>query len=67
MTDMMLVPAHWYSWEFDVTDGQRRIARVEMSAWRENGVLNVDGINHLRIFAIWLALVLWKRDANSGS
>jgi hypothetical protein len=46
MTNMLLVPTHWYSWDFDVTDGQRRLARVEMSAWREKGVLNVDGINH---------------------
>jgi hypothetical protein len=46
MTHMMLVPSAWYSWDFDVTDGQRRLARVEMSAWREKGVLKVDGINH---------------------
>jgi len=46
MTDLMLVPSNWYSWNFDVTDGQRRLARVEMSSWREKGVLQVDGINH---------------------
>src|SRR5262245_33898741 len=46
MTNLTLVPEHWYSWDFDIRDAERRLARVEMSAWREKGVLNVDGINH---------------------
>ena len=46
MTDMTLVPTHWYSWDFDLSDGDRRLARVEMSSWRVKGVLEIDGINH---------------------
>jgi hypothetical protein len=151
---MTIVPLHWYSWDFDLLEGTRRLAHLDLSAWREKGVLAVDGINHrvyregmmsgdfviardglvlakatkpsafrssfmiswsgreytlrkksifgrrfvlldgeqqigsvapnrwwtrdavidlpktwplpIRVFAIWLALLLWKRDANSG-
>jgi hypothetical protein len=46
MTTLTIVPRHWYSWDFDLTDGNRPLAGLEMSRWREKGVLTVDGVDH---------------------
>jgi len=43
---MTIVPLRWYSWNFDLLEGTRRLAHLDLSAWREKGVLSVDGINH---------------------
>lgn len=43
---MTIVPLRWYSWDFDLLEGTRRRAHLDLSAWREKGVLSVDGINH---------------------
>jgi hypothetical protein len=46
MTMLTIVPRRWYSWDFDLVDGDRRLAGLETSRWREKGVLNVDGVEH---------------------
>ncbi|HKE87943.1 MAG TPA: hypothetical protein VKB50_29510 [Vicinamibacterales bacterium] len=43
---MTIVPLNWYSWNFDLLEGTRRLARLDLSSWRERGVLSVEGINH---------------------
>ena len=43
---MTIVPLRWYSWDFDLLEGSRRLAHLDLSAWGEKGVLSVDGINH---------------------
>ena len=46
MTTLSIVPKRWYSWDFNVLDGPRQVALVDVSAWREKGVLTVDGVEH---------------------
>jgi hypothetical protein len=43
---LTIVPRHWWSWDFDVVDGTRVLARIDTSAWREKGVLTIDGVEH---------------------
>jgi hypothetical protein len=43
---MTIRAAHWYSWDFNVTDGDRNIANLDLSAWGEKGVLTIDGVAH---------------------
>jgi hypothetical protein len=43
---MTIRATHWYSWDFDVTDGERNIANLDLSAWGEKGVLTIDGVAH---------------------
>lgn len=43
---MTIEPTRWHSWDFDVTDGAKRVAHLDVSAWREQGVLTIDGVVH---------------------
>jgi len=43
---LQVVPTHWYSWDFRVTDESRRVAEIAMSWWREKGTLTVDGATY---------------------
>jgi hypothetical protein len=43
---MTIDATHWYSWDFDVTDGGRHVAHLDVSAWREQAVLTIDGVAH---------------------
>ena len=40
------VPTRWFSWDFTVTDGARTVATIDVSWWREQGTLTVDGVDH---------------------
>ncbi len=42
----MIGAAHWYSLNFDVKDGERQLAQVDVSALKEDGVLTIDGVAH---------------------
>jgi signal transduction histidine kinase len=46
MSMLTLVPRRWYSWDFDLVDRDRRLAGLEMSWWRERGILSVEGVEH---------------------
>ena len=46
---LQAVPKHWYSWDYTVYDDQDPIAELDVSWWREKGVLTIDSIAH-RIF-----------------
>jgi len=43
---LTLTPRRWYSWDFIVTDDSRQVAEMDLSAWREKGVLVVQGADH---------------------
>jgi len=43
---LTIAPLHWYSWDFDVLDGTRHLAQVDVSSWREKGVVTIDGVEH---------------------
>lgn len=40
------VPKRWFSWDFTVWDGDRSVASIDTSCWREQGILTVDGVDH---------------------
>ena len=40
---LKLIPKSWFSWDFSVTDGASTIAEIDVSWWREKGVLTVHG------------------------
>jgi len=59
MTMLTAAPKKWYSWDFVVarhdaraeasalrSDNAPTVAHIDLSAWRETGVLNVEGINY---------------------
>jgi hypothetical protein len=46
MTMLTVVPKRWYSWDFEVVDGERQLAFMDLSSWIEKGVLSVDGVEH---------------------
>ena len=43
---LSLVPKKWFSWDFTVTEGARSVADIDISWWREQGVLTVQGVDH---------------------
>ena len=40
------VPRHWFSWDFTVTERSQAIAELDISWWREKGVLTVQGVDY---------------------
>ncbi len=40
------VPKQWFSWDFTVTDGSQAVAEIDISWWREKGVLTVHGVDY---------------------
>jgi hypothetical protein len=40
---LKLTPKSWLSWDFIVTDGESPVAEIDISWWREKGVLTVRG------------------------
>ena len=37
------IPKGWFSWDFTVMEGSRPVADIDISWWREKGVLTVEG------------------------
>lgn len=37
------VPKSWFSWDFTVMDGTRTVGDIDVSCWREKGVITVAG------------------------
>ena len=46
---MNIVPKAWYSWDFNVMSGDRTIAALDLSSWRERGEIMVGDVTH-RVF-----------------
>lgn len=42
---MEAIPENWFSWNFAVMEGTKRIADLDISSWREKGQLEVSGIS----------------------
>lgn len=38
-----LSPRHWYNWDFALQDSRQTLAEFDLSSWRENGTITVDG------------------------
>jgi hypothetical protein len=40
------VPKRWFSWDFTVMEGSQAVAEIDISWWRERGMLTVQGVNY---------------------
>jgi hypothetical protein len=40
------VPKQWFSWDFTVTEGSQPVANIDISWWREKGLLTVQGADY---------------------
>jgi hypothetical protein len=38
------IPKSWFSWDFRIMDGTRQVAEMDLSWWREQGLLTVEGV-----------------------
>jgi hypothetical protein len=43
---LQIVPTHWYSWDFTVTDESRPVADIATSWWGEKGALTIEGTTY---------------------
>lgn len=73
---LTVVPEHWYSWDFRVLQEGDEVARLDragairpVSPFRRTAVCDLpDSIPlPVRLFLIFLALVLWKRQSDAAS
>jgi hypothetical protein len=39
-------PKQWFSWDFTVTEGSQPVANIDISWWRERGLLTVQGADY---------------------
>lgn len=37
------IPKSWFTWDFSLTEGEQPLAEIDMSWWREKGVLSIAG------------------------
>jgi hypothetical protein len=51
---LQAVPTHWFSWDFTVTQGSEVVADIDISWWREKGVLTIGGKSY-RVYREGLA------------
>jgi hypothetical protein len=47
MSVLTLMPRGWFSWNFSVLDGERALADVYLSSWRDRGRLTIDNVEYL--------------------
>jgi hypothetical protein len=43
---MTVVPKRWYSWDFSVTSGDRILAVLDLSSWRERAEIRIGDVTH---------------------
>lgn len=46
MSVLTLAPRNWFTWNFSVLDGERLLADINFSSWRERGSLTIDGVDY---------------------
>jgi hypothetical protein len=46
---LTLAPRRWFSWDFTLTSGDRTVALLDLSAWRERGEIMIGDVTH-RVF-----------------
>jgi hypothetical protein len=46
---LTMVPKRWYSWDFSVMSGDRTLADLDLSAWRERAEIRIGDVTH-RVF-----------------
>ena len=40
------IPKHWFSWDFTVMEGAQPVGDIDVSCWREKGVVTVEGTDY---------------------
>jgi hypothetical protein len=40
------VPKSWFSWDFTVMEGAQTVGDIDISCWREKGVITVEGADY---------------------
>ena len=40
------IPKRWFSWDFTVMDGAQAVGEIDVSCWREKGMVTVEGIDY---------------------
>jgi hypothetical protein len=43
---LTMTPKRWYSWDFAVINGDRTIAELDLSSWRERAEILIGGVTH---------------------
>jgi len=43
---MQLEPRRWYSWDYAVMSGDRTVAQIDLSAWRERAEIMIGDVTH---------------------
>jgi len=43
---MTLEPRRWYSWDYAVMTGDRTVARLDLSSWRERAEIMIGDVTH---------------------
>ena len=46
---MRIIPKAWYSWDFNVVSGDRTLATLDLSCWREKADVLIEDVTH-RVF-----------------
>ena len=46
---MTLAPKRWYSWDYTVTSGDKTLATLDLSSWRERAEIVIGDVTH-RVF-----------------
>ncbi len=41
------IPKRWFSWDFTIIEGSQQVADIDVSWWRERGLLTVHGIDYM--------------------
>ena len=60
MRALTLIPRHWYSWDFFVTDDDRQLAEFNLSSWREKGSSRSTASTTASIVKVPSAISSWS-------
>ena len=52
---LQVAPTHWYSADFTVHHASQQVADVDMSFWREEGLLTAEGVRYRVCRESWMS------------
>jgi hypothetical protein len=41
------IPKSWFSWNFKINEGSKKVADLDISSWREKGELRINGVDYV--------------------
>ena len=74
-----ILPTHWYSWDFRVTDESHPVANILLDGSQQIGSVAPESVFTrkaaadlperlplpVRMFIVWLTMISWRREQNS--